>query len=151
METEARRANSRFRRAPDVMKVNRDDDGGNRATAPVLPYLPPPKPDSRTPSPLAAALLCLPGVACWCWFGLVVLSMATPVDVLPYIDYRVQCLVWGLAIVTALASISQYRGRPKPWYVKVCLTVNGAGLAFTALMIFLFVLLFVTFGALLFG
>ena len=39
---------------------------------------------------------------------------------------------WGVAIVAAVVSLALYtRQRPKPWYVRLNLVINVAGLLFT--------------------
>jgi hypothetical protein len=50
--------------------------------------------------------------------------------------------LWFAAVVTAVASFGQYgRLRRKPWYVVLCLWVNGAGLAFTTFVAVLFLVM----------
>ena len=114
--------------------------GGDGAPAPVLPYLAPPKPDARTPSPITATLLCLPGVACWCLLGIVVVAIEREREPAWLPGGPWLLVLWSAAVVTAVASVRQYvRLECKPWYVLLCLIVNGLGLAFTGLVVLLLV------------
>ena len=103
------------------------------AAAPVIAYREPPKPhDPRPPHPAVAALLCAPGVACWCALAAFAASLLLGVRLPQILQGPAVVLVWALAVVTGMSSIAVYIGQPKPWYVRLCLRLNVAGLTFTA-------------------
>ncbi len=110
----------------------------------VLAYHAPSDGQAR-PSPLTAALLALPGAACWCVF--VGALVARPVfgvalfRLVPIPPVPLLLLLWAVAIVTAVASVVYYaRRRPRPWYVVLCLAINGCGLLFTVAVVSLLVI-----------
>src|SRR5687767_3317020 len=89
----------------------------------------------RPPNPVLATLLCLPGAACWVVF----ISVAIRFRRIGALDGRAAVLLWALAVVTAVFSLVLYARGPKPWYVVVCLIINGGGLLFTlAALVFSF-------------
>lgn len=84
-------------------------------------------PDAPLPNPLIASLLAAPGLFCWVSLALLLAGRWTgwhpPVDVM--------LILWGIAVLAAIASILIYRRARKPWYVLLCLAVNVSGLLFT--------------------
>jgi hypothetical protein len=93
---------------------------------------------AKPANPTSAVLLCLPAALCWTifigllsglfrrWFPFVVgdIQLALPLLL----------SLWFVAVITALASFSSYAGKenvPRPWYLWLNLTLNGAGLLFT--------------------
>jgi hypothetical protein len=104
--------------------------------AQVLAYQPPPRPpERREPSPLVAALLCLPGAVCFAILMAIVTSRFTGMNPFRSIGPVFILACWGLAFVTAAASVGHYWRRSKPWYVALCLMVNVAGLVFTCCLV----------------
>ena len=110
------------------------------APAPALSYATPPAPP---PSAQAAVMLCLPGTICWLSLGWIILTQLAPSFVRRsgitlmqlfgpgYLQLLLIC--WAVAVVAAVISLALYaRRRPKPWYVRLNLVINVAGLLFTA-------------------
>lgn len=84
-------------------------------------------------------LLCLPGLFCWVMLAGAVLHWLTGYGV-PLWDIRGLShpnwitLLWACAVVAALISLVIYlprRDSARPWYVRLCLLINIAGLLFT--------------------
>lgn len=112
---------------------------------PILDYRSPPPP--RRPSARLALLFCLPGLLCWLVFftndvhrdigiGLI-LNFAESVTGVQAFTFIL--ILWGLAILTALASLIYYAIRlrdTREWYVLCCLALNIIGLLFSVFMMF---------------
>src|SRR5690348_6103735 len=78
----------------------------------------------RRRSPVVAAVLCLPGVCCWCGLALALAGIALR---LPSMFTRWLAGVWfcwPVAIVCANASLVIYCRRPRPWFVWLNLAIN---------------------------
>ena len=108
--------------------------------APALSYATPPS--TARPSLTAAAVLAAPGTVCWLGLAWLLLSFLAPSFMRTFGRSLMQMagpgiaskllVCWGVAIVAALVSLALYvRQRPKPWYVRLNLVVNVAGLLFT--------------------
>jgi hypothetical protein len=87
---------------------------------------------TKLADPVEVLSLCLPALICWIVF-LGTLWLPFPF-LKSELALRVMLIVWFVGIITAIASFANYAGRnkgPRPWYVWVNLTLNGAGLIFT--------------------
>jgi hypothetical protein len=88
----------------------------------------------KSPDPLAATLLCVPGVACWVLFFGVFLWKGAGSGKFGFIErewFSAVILLWIVAVASAIFSIIHYRKMAKPVYVRFCLLVNWAGIVFT--------------------
>ena len=84
--------------------------------------------------PLAAILLCTPGMLCWILLLSIVAGFAPPF-VIPFFKQGYIFALIGLAVTTAMISLPVYLYRPllrKPWHVYLNLVVNVSGLIFVA-------------------
>ena len=107
-----------------------------RPSPQTLNYAAPPA--VTRPSMVLATLFALPGLLCWCvflgrgiliefWSGLYFMTW-------PGLDWTVADSIWLVAVLTAIASFIYYGIRwrqPTPWYVILCLALNGCGLLFS--------------------
>ena len=87
------------------------------------------------PNPLVAALLALPGLACWVMFLCALLTAARvpwlPAPHLSEFILFASLGLWPVAVICALISFARYYRPPRPWYVRLCLAVNITGMLFT--------------------
>jgi hypothetical protein len=86
----------------------------------------------KAADPVEALSLCLPALICWIVF---LGSLWLPSPFLKSeLALRVMFIVWFVGVITAIASFANYAVHntgPRPWYVWLNLTLNGAGLLFT--------------------
>jgi len=91
------------------------------------------------PSLVIAVLFALPGLAFWCFFFSWLF-----LDLNRWLRFSGHFLaivfsLWPLVVATSIWSFFHYGNRwhqPKPWYVILCLALNGLGLLFTMWVIF---------------
>src|SRR4051794_19601528 len=103
-------------------------------TEPTVDYARP-RPRADRPSPVAAMVLCLPGMICWCvLLGIFLVPpwMRQNFRFLKTLPAPSLWVCWLTAIIFALISLAAYWRRPKPWYVCINLVVNITGLLFTS-------------------
>lgn len=91
----------------------------------------------REPRRLYAFLFALPGVLCWALllfisFGGTRLLTRAGVSAALHIYPLAALLLWGVAVLTALASLLYYRNKARTWYVFLCLMSNQVGLLLSA-------------------
>jgi hypothetical protein len=101
------------------------------------------------PHPAIATLLCLASAFCWCvFFSLLGLRIAQGVPnptlmaqvflrFVRFLPPQGLMLCWAVAVLCAIVSLGLYWRRPKPWYVRLNLAINSAGLIFTGGLLFL--------------
>jgi hypothetical protein len=103
------------------------------------------RPRALTESPLLAAVLCLPGVICWCSLLSLIFRRMLPGRFAAMSPVRVLggslLLIWAFAVLTAVFSLVIYarRGVRPRWYVWLNLAVNVSGLLFTLAIVCLVV------------
>ena len=91
----------------------------------------------RGRNPLVAMALCFPGLCCWVFLVSIVGRHVPRGLVKPWVLPALWC--WGIAIVTAIASLVLYLKNPRPWFVWVNLVINVLGLLFTGTIALLLV------------